>query len=207
MDLTYCGGNCLEIAVKKETIVIDGALGSIGLKDITEKDGVYIATQPVFNPAVTDAITIDGPGEYEVRGVSIKGVAAQRMLDDSSVKNATMYRIVAEGVSIVVVGHVYAPLTETQLEALGVVDIAVVPVGGNGYTLDGHQAAAVVRQLEPKVVIPTHYEDKGVTYEVPQQPLADFLKEVGGEHQVMGSYKLKGAVFPSSLTVVELTRS
>lgn len=207
MELTYRGGNCIEIAVKKETIIVDGALKALGLKDITEKDGVYVATQVGLNPAAPDALMIDGPGEYEVRGVSIKGVSAQRMLDDKDVKKATMYKFVVDGVSIAVVGHVFAPLTDDQLEELGIIDIAIVPVGGNGYTLDGHQAAGVVRQLEPKVVIPTHYEDAGVHYEVPQNSLAEFIKEVGGEHQQMDSFKLKGAVLPATLTTIELRRA
>ena len=207
MELTYRGGNCIEIAVKKETIVIDGNVHELGLKNVTEKAGVYIATQQGFNPVVESATTIDGPGEYEARGVSVKGVSAQRMLDDAGVKKSTIYRIMYDGVSIVVVGHIFAPLPDSVLEEIGLVDVVIVPVGGGGYTLDGHQAAVVVRQLEPKVVIPTHYADPAVKYEVPQESLAEFLKEIGGEHEVVSSYKIKGGVVPATLTVIEITRS
>ena len=112
-----------------------------------------------------------------------------------------------DGVSIVVVGHIFAPLPDSVLEEIGLVDVVIVPVGGGGYTLDGHQAAMVVRQLEPKVVIPTHYADPAVKYEVPQESLAEFLKEIGGEHEVVSSYKIKGGVVPATLTVIEITRS
>ena len=207
MELTYRGGNCIEIAVKKETIVIDGHIHELGLKNVTEKAAVYIATQQGFNPVVESATTIDGPGEYEARGISVKGVSAQRMLDDKSVKKSTIYRIVYEGVTLVVVGHVFAPLSDEILEEIGVVDIAIVPVGGGGYTLDGHQAAGVVRQLEPEVVIPTHYADIATKYEVPQEGLNEFLKEMGGEHETVSSYKIKGGILPATLTVIEITRS
>ncbi len=207
MELTYHGGNCIEIAVKKDTLIIDGALQQIGLKDVIGKDAVHIATQSSFEPVVSSATTIDGPGEYEVRGVSIKGVAAQRMLDDNSVKNTTIYKIVADGVAIAIVGHAYGPLSDDTLEAIGLVDIVVIPVGGGGYTLDAQQATLVVRQLEPKVVIPTHYADPAARYEVPQNNLDEFIKEIAAEHEVVSSYKIKNGVVPATLTVVEITRS
>ncbi len=206
MEISYRGGNCIEIAVKKETVVIDGALSKLGLKDINAKDGVYLATQPGWNPG-TDHLTIDGPGEYEVRGVSVKGISSTRMIDLHDEKNTTIYRIVVDGVSIVIVGHVRVPLTDDELEKIGVIDIAVVPVGGNGYTMDAHQAAGVVKQLEPKVVIPTHYDDKALKYEVPQNNLDEFIKEMSVEHETVSSYKIKGGILPPKLTVIEITRS
>lgn len=207
MEITYRGGNCVEFAIKKETVVIDGALSKLGLKDINAKDGVYLATQRGWNPEAAATMCIDGPGEYEVRGVSIKGVASTSMIALNDEKNATIYRVVLQGVTIVVVGHVRVPLNEDELEKIGVVDIAILPVGGNGYTMDAHQAAGVVKQLEPKVVIPTHYADPAITYEVPQNPIDEFLKEMSAEHEVVSSYKIKGAVLPAQLTVVEITRS
>lgn len=207
MELTYHGGNCVEIAVKKETIIIDGAITQLGLKNPTAKDAVYMATQKEFNPSKGEGLHIDGPGEYEVRGVSVKGIASVRMIELNDDKKATIYRLVVDGISLVIVGHVRVPLTEEELEKIGVVDIAIVPVGGNGYTLDSHQATKVVKQLEPKVVIPTHYADKVINYEVEQNPVDEFIKEMGAEHEKVTSYKLKNGVLPPSLTVVEIERS
>lgn len=207
MEVTYHGGNCIEIAVKKETIIIDGALSKLGLKDVTAKDAVYVATQKDFSPISVEGLHVDGPGEYEVRGVSVKGIASVRMVELNDDKKATIYRIVVDGISFVVVGHVRVPLTEDELEQIGVVDIAIVPVGGNGYTSDGHQATKVVKQLEPKVVIPTHYADGAISYEVTQNPVDEFIKEMAAEHETVNSYKLKGGTLPAQLTVVEITRS
>ena len=207
MDISYRGGNCIEIAVKKDTFVIDGKLSTLGLKDVTEKDAVYITTQSELDSAVDGSVSIDSPGEFEVRGVSVKGVAARRMIDAEGAKNTTVYAIVVDGVRVVVVGHIHESLTDEELEAIGLVDVAVVPVGGNGYTLDSHQATKVVKKLEPKVVIPTHYKDDGVSYEVPQNGLEEFIKEVSADHEIVSSYKIKGGVLPASLTVVEITRT
>ena len=208
MELTYRGGNCVEIAVKKETLVVDGKLSLVGLKDITEKDGVYLSTQSDFLIEREGAVSIDGPGEYEVRGVSVKGVSSECMIDGDGSKKATIYRIVAEGVRLVVTGHVRQPLTDEELEAIGVIDVAIVPIGGNGYTLDAHQAAKIVKQLEPKVVVPTHYADNALKYEVPQNDaVEEFVKELSAAHETVSSYKIKGGVLPATLTVMEITRS
>ena len=140
--------------------------------------------------------------------ITVVGVPAKRTIDHEDVQQATMYRIATGEVTIAVVGHVVTPLSEEQLEALGVVDVAIVPVGGGGYTLDAHQAVAVVRQLDPKVVIPTHFADKDTKYEVPQMELEPFLKELGAEqHETMPKWKVKNGMIPDTLQVIELTRS
>jgi L-ascorbate metabolism protein UlaG (beta-lactamase superfamily) len=111
-------------------------------------------------------------------------------------------------VSIVVLGHVASPLSEEQLEEINVVDIVIIPIGGNGYTFDAHQAVEAVRQINPKVVIPTHYEDSAVKYEVPQMGLEAFVKELGAaEQETLSKFKIKNGVLPEVFTLVELTRS
>jgi L-ascorbate metabolism protein UlaG (beta-lactamase superfamily) len=154
-----------------------------------------------------DSVVVDRPGEYEVRDISIVGSAAERILDHDKSLNATIYRVVVGDVRFAVVGHVAAPLTDEQLETLGIIDVVIVPVGGSGYTLDAHQAVSVIRQIDPKVVIPTHYADKATQYEVPQMELEPFLKELGApQHEKVAKWKLKGPL-PELLTVVELDRT
>lgn len=206
MDIQYKGANCVVIDTKKVTIVTDPHLSQVGLKDITPKDAIVVATQVEFATA-SDNVIIDQPGEYEVKDVSITGVAAKRLIDHDDSRQAAVYRVVMGDVAFAVIGHVAAPLTEEQLEALGVVDVAIIPVGGSGYTLDAHQATEVVRQLDPKVVIPTHYADKDTKYEVPQMELEPFVKELGAEHETMPAWKIKNGILPEVLTVIELTRT
>jgi L-ascorbate metabolism protein UlaG (beta-lactamase superfamily) len=206
MDIEYKGGNCVVLSTKKATIVIDPKLSDLGLKDVAPKDAVIVATQSAFS-VVTDEVAVDEPGEYEVKNISIVGVPARRLIERDDIQKATMYRIVIGDVAIAIIGHVATPLDEAQLESLGVIDIAIVPVGGSGYTLDAHQAVAVVRQLDPKLVIPTHYADKAINYEVPQMELEPFIKELGATHEVMPKLKLKNGILPDVLTVVELQRT
>jgi len=207
MDIEYKGGNCVVISSKKAVLSIDPKLSSIGLKDIAPKDAVVIATQPDFT-VESDVLVIDQPGEYEIRDISVKGVPAQRMLDAEGELSATMYRVVIDGVRIAVLGHVFAPLSDATLEMLGVIDVVIIPVGGNGYTMDGHQAVGVVRQIDPRVVIPTHYADASVKYEVPQEDLEPFTKELSApQHEVLAKWKVKNGVLPETLTLIELQRT
>lgn len=207
MDIEYKGANCVVITTKKSSVVTDPKLSAVGLKDILPKNAVVIATQPDFLVSSEDSVVVDRPGEYEVRDISIVGGAAERMIDHDKSLNATVYRVVVGDVRFAVVGHVAAPLTDEQLETLGIIDVVIVPVGGSGYTLDAHQAVSVIRQIDPKVVIPTHYADKAIQYEVPQMELDPFLKELGAsQHEKMTKWKLKGAL-PELLTVFELERT
>jgi L-ascorbate metabolism protein UlaG (beta-lactamase superfamily) len=207
MDIEYKGANCLVITTKKATLVIDPKLSVDGLKDITPKNAIVVATQLGLLAAGEDAVIVDRPGEYEVRNISVTGIAAERMVDHDKSLQSTVYRLVVGDVSIAVIGHVATPLTEEQLETLSVVDVVIVPVGGNGYTLDAHQAVSVIRQIDPKIVIPTHYADVAIDYEVPQMDLEPFLKELGApNHEKLSKWKSKGGI-SDVLTVIEIERT
>lgn len=207
MDIEYKGANCILITTKKTVVVIDPKLSHVGLKDIVPKNAIVLATQPDLLVAGEEAVVIDRPGEYEARNVSVTGAAAERMIDHDKSQQATIYRLTVGDVTFAVLGHVAVPLSEEQLEALGVVDVVIVPIGGNGYTLDSHQAVSVVRQIDPKVVIPTHYADKSVKYEVPQMELEPFVKELGApQHDTVPKWKIKGPL-PEILTLMEIERT
>jgi L-ascorbate metabolism protein UlaG (beta-lactamase superfamily) len=209
MEIEYKGANCIIIKTKQSLIAVDPNLSAMGLKDQVGKAAVQVVTQPEFGVTGAEALMLDGPGEYEVSNVSIKGVPAQRHIDTPDMgKKATMYRFDAGDITLAVIGHVNGPLTEEQLEELGLIDVAVVPVGGNGYTLDAHGAVQVIRQLDPKIVIPTHFADDATKYEVPQASLEDFVKELGATvGEETAKLKLKGGALPETLTLYVLSRT
>ncbi|MEP6710182.1 MAG: MBL fold metallo-hydrolase [Candidatus Saccharibacteria bacterium] len=209
-DIEYKGGNTVVIATKKASLVIDPKQSVVGLKDFVVKDAIELATEERFAlSSETARLAIEGPGEYEVADFSIRGVAASRHIDtEEAQKLGTIYRIEVGDVRIALVGNIANTLDEDQLEALGVVDIAIIPVGGGGYTLDATSAAGLVRQIDPKVVIPVHYADKALKYEVPQDALATFVSELGAPVETVPKYKIKSAAaIPLVLTVIEVSRS
>lgn len=209
-DIEYKGGNTVVIATKKATLVIDPKQSVVGLKDLAVKDAVQLATEERFIvPDGAYQLVLEGPGEYEVSDFSIRGIPAVRHIDtDDSLPVSTVYRIEVGGVTIAVIGNIAPKLSEDQLESIGVVDMVIIPVGGGGYTLDATSAASLVRNIDPKVVIPVHYADAALKYEVPQGDLETFTKELGAPIEETAKYKIKSiATVPEVLTTVVVTRS
>lgn len=209
-DLEYKGGNTVIFSSKKVSITVDPKLSVVGLKDVKTKDEVELATETRFSINNPEArIIIDSPGEYEVGDFTIRGIAATRHIDTpEQEKLSTVYRLECGDVKVAVLGNIDTKLDEDQLEAIGVVDILIIPVGGGGYTLDATSAAALTRSIEPKVVIPVHYADSALKYEVPQDELATFVSELGAPVETSAKYKVKSSTsLPAVLTVIELTRS
>lgn len=207
-EIEYKGGNTVIISTKKAKLITDPKQSVVGLKDLSTKDAIVIATEARFATSSDDALlNIEGPGEYEVSDFSIHGVAVQRHLDAEG-KAATIYRIEVGDVRIALLGNIIGKLTEDQLEELGVVDMAIIPVGGNGYTLDATSAAQLLRLIDAKVVIPVHYADESLKYEVPQDELEVFKKECGGEVEQHAKLKIKSSsALPVTQTIIELERS
>ena len=209
MDIDYKGGNCILITAKKTVMAVDPKLSDLGLNDQGQKATVQLLTQPRFGAAHSeDTLVIDGPGEYEVQNISIKGIAARAHIDAKTEPlRATIYRIDTDDLSMAILGHIEPELTDEQLEEIGVVDVLVVPVGGNGYTLDATGAIRLVRAIDPKAVIPTHYAENGVTYPVPQAELDIFLKEIGAPAEELSRVKLKAGALPETFMVYNLKRT
>lgn len=205
MDLQFFGANCVKISGKNASIVIDDNLASLGLKPATKPGDVALFSGQHDEPAVEVKLVIDQPGEYEVANVSVRGIAAKSHMDDPSIKpeggSATIFKIILDDIELVSLGHISSDLSDDQLEAIGSVDVLLIPVGGNGYTLDPLGALKVIKKIEPKMIIPTHYADSAIKYEVPQQELANALKELSMEpKETVDKLKLKSADFLSDVT-------
>lgn len=210
LEVEYKGGNTVVIGTKQGTIVTDPILSVVGLKDVSTKEKIEVATEARFSTNSPDArLNIEGPGEYGIGPFDIRGVAAQRHLDsESDPKISTIYRIEANDIRIGLLGNIYEKLSEEQLEELGIIDVLIIPVGGGGYTLDATGAASLVRKIDPKVVIPVHYADSALKYEVPQDALQTFVTELGAPVEETPKFKLKQATnLPPVLTIVQVTRS
>ena len=181
MDIQFYGANCIVITTKQVRLVFDDNLATLGGHSVARDGDVCLFTTAHPESIVGAKLTIDTPGEYEANGVSIHGIQTRSHMDGDTERNAVMYKVTIGDTRVLVTGHIYPILSETRLEDIGLVDIMIVPVGGNGYTLDPTGALQVVKQIEPKVIIPTHYEDAALKFEVPQQTLDDALKAIGME--------------------------
>lgn len=180
MDIQFYGANCVAFTYKGVRVVVDDNLSDLGGKGVLKADDVALYT--TAHGAPTPArLLLDGPGEFEVGDISIVGIAARAHIDEPGQKQATMFKLIAGDQSALITGHVYPELSDAQLEAISVVDVLVVPVGGNGYTLDPVGALKLIKEIDPKLVVPTHYADKALNYPMPQQELDNALKELSME--------------------------
>ena len=208
MDIQFHGANCVTIATKQARIVIDDNLADLGGKTVAKEGDVALFTGPHAEPSQKPKIVIDQPGEYEVSNVSMYGIATRAHIDESNVKNATSYKIIIDDVRIFVAGHIYPELTDRQLETIGMIDIMIVPVGGNGYTLDAIGALKLIKKIEPKVIIPTHYDAQGLNYPVPQQTLEDVLKNLSMEpKETVAKLKVKPSELGDTTQLIVLEQA
>lgn len=206
MDIEYYGANCVSIKTKAVNIVVDPTLNT-SVKKSNSAENVILSTMGEMRNVQQDYFLIDMPGEYEHNDVSVKGIPVHRHTDEGG-QNGTMYRISLDGIRIAIIGHTDAPIDDDDLEELGIIDIVIIPIGGGGYTLDARDAVTIVRQISPTIVIPTHYDDGKTQYEVPQEKIDQFIKDMGGQHEKVTALKLKTASnLPEALTVFELARS
>ena len=176
MQIDFFGANCLRLKSNGTTLVFDDNLASLGGKGVAGKDDVVCLTNDGLIPEPAAAkIVFNTPGSYEVSEILIDAVRADGFMGGDH-PHATVYKVVCEDINLAVVGHVQPKLSDAQLEELGLVDVLFVPVGGNGYTLDAAGALQLTKSIDPKLAIPTHYEQKGLKYEVPQQSCEEFIK-------------------------------
>lgn len=208
MELQYYGANCIKLTTKKATITVDDNLAEVGLKSVAKAGDILLFTGKHQGDFKEPKLTLDQPGEYEVSDISIQGIAARSHMEaNEKAKDATIFKIMTDDVRIVVIGHIYPELSDKQLEAIGTVDILVIPVGGNGYTLDPISALKVIKKIEPKLVVPTHYADKALKYEVPQQDLDNAIKELAMEpKETVAKLKFKPAELTDTTQLVILER-
>lgn len=181
MDFQFFGANCVTIGYKSTRIVVDDNLESLGKKSVVKSGDIVLLTNTTEASLSEAKIVIDCPGEYEVADISIVGIPARSHMDEEKQKSTTMYKITTNDIDVLITGHIYPKLSDNQLEKIGICDVVILPVGGHGYTLDSKGALDVIKEIEPKLVIPTHYDIKGINYPVPQTPITDALKEMGME--------------------------
>lgn len=201
MEIEFFGANCFRITTKKATLTVDDNLSELGAKPVSKANDVLLYTMTHTEPTAEPRLLIDQPGEYDVSNISIQGVPARSHMDEEGKQSATIYKISADDISLAIVGHIYPELTDDELEQIGTVDVLIIPVGGNGYTLDATGALSIIKKIEPKIVIPSHYAAKNLKFEVPQQDLEGALKELAMEpKERIAKLKLKAADLTSEGT-------
>jgi L-ascorbate metabolism protein UlaG (beta-lactamase superfamily) len=169
LDIVWNGHACFRLRGRETTVVTDPYDRSIGFPPLKLNADVVTISHAHPHHAHIDSVqpagsrvrTVDGPGEYEMAGSLIEGVATYRDKQRGKERGKnTAFLIHLDDVSICHLGALAHTLSSSQIEALKDADVLLVPVGG-GTTLDASAAAEVVSQLEPRIVIPMYYGTPG----------------------------------------------
>jgi L-ascorbate metabolism protein UlaG (beta-lactamase superfamily) len=210
MEIIWYGHSCFRLAERGFATVVTDPFDSqtAGYAPLKLKaDIVTVSHAAPGHNHVTAVkgknLVITGPGEFEIGGVFITGVQTngytKRAADE--LRN-TLYVFDFDGVTVAHLGDLSRVPSQTEIEALGNVHVALVPVGGGG-GLTAAKAVEVVSLLEPGIVIPMHYgtPDSGIKL----APVTKFLKEMGlGEIAPQPSLKISRGSVPEETRVVIL---
>lgn len=184
MQINWLGHSCFKIVGKQTTVVMDPFAPDMGysLGSPTARIVTVSHDHPghSYVQGVGDAPKrVNGPGEYEIAGVLIVGIATYHDADGGKTRGTnTVYVIEIDDIAVCHLGDLGHLLTAAQVEEIDHVDVLLVPVGGVS-TINAPVAAEVVRQLEPKVVIPMHYQTRALKREL--EPVDRFLREIGAK--------------------------
>ena len=182
MNISWLGHSCFRIGGSQATVITDPYSPTLGYS--LGKPTANIVTVSHQHPghSYVQGIggkprLVNGPGEYEINGVLIIGMATFHDAEGGRKRGRnTVYLIEVDEVSVCHLGDLGHLLTVEQVEEIDNVDVLLLPVGGVS-TINAPMAAKVVRQLEPKVVIPMHYKTQALNWEL--EPVDGFLKEIG----------------------------
>jgi len=214
MDILWHGQACFEIRIpsnqaEKKTIVIDPFSPDYGLKLPSLTADILLISHNHPDHSNIKAVKgkpflIEGPGEYEIKGAFIQGIAGSHgSFQKKDLGKITIYTLEAEGMRLCHLSDLgQKELTPEQLEVIGEVDILMVPTGGS-YTIDGETAQKIVNQIEPKIVIPMHYRLPKL--KVKLDGVEAFLKAMGQEEiEPQAGLKIKKQGLPAETKIVVL---
>ena len=186
MIITWIGHSCFKIQDKVGpdgvTLVVDPYDPKIGLKMPSFEADIALVTHDHFDHNNIKALrgepfVIKSAGEYDVKGVLVEGIESLHDDKNGSERGRNIiYRIEMDNITVAHLGDLGHTLDDKQLEKLAGVDILLVPVGGI-YTIDAKTAVEVVSQIEPRIIIPMHYQVKGLSVNI--DGVDKFVKEMG----------------------------
>lgn len=214
MEITWYGHSCFRLTERSMATVVTDPYDSkqVGYEALKIKGDIVTISHDTAGHNFASAVKgtshiINGPGEYEIGGVFITGIHTnghtKKTMDEP---RNTMYLIDYNGINVLHMGDLNRVPTQTEVETLGPIHVALVPVGAGG-SLSAIKAAEVISLLEPNIVIPMHYATPhSANQTVKLEPLSRFLKEMGlGSLESVPSIKIPNAnSLPDETRVVVL---
>jgi L-ascorbate metabolism protein UlaG (beta-lactamase superfamily) len=194
MEITYLGLSCLRLRGRDVQVLVDPpaatlpGLGRARPDIVVRTDGETVTDR--LHPREDHPQEVSGPGEFEVRGVSVRGLPTGP---------TTIMRIEVDDVCVAALGRLDRQLTEEEVDQLGRVDVLAIPVGGVD-ALGAVAATKVVNAIAPAIVVPVRYRSPGVPGAGDYEPIDKFAKEMGlTEGSLASQPKLSLASSPGTI--------
>jgi L-ascorbate metabolism protein UlaG (beta-lactamase superfamily) len=210
MEIVWYGHSCFRFIERGMAAVVTDPFDSdvIGYEPLKLRADIVTVSHEAPGHNFISAVKgtshkLTGPGEFEIGGVFITGVQT----DSNGKKNSekprnTLFLFDFDGLTIAHLGDLSQVPSQSEVEALGTVNVALVPVGG-GNGLNAAKAAEVISLLEPNIVIPMHYEYPAGKLSL--DPLSKFLKEMGlTTHETVPMLKVTRSGLPDETKVIVL---
>ncbi len=211
MEITWYGLSCFRLTERNMATVVTDPFDHhvAGYEPLKLRGDVVTVSHDAPGHNFVSAVkgrehVLTGPGEYEIGGVFITGVQTNGNKKRTSEEpRNTLYVFDYEGITIAHLGDLSHVPSQTEIEALGSIHIALVPVGGGG-GLTPAKAVEVISLLEPGIVIPMHYGTSQCNLKL--APVSKFLKEMGlGDIEPQPALKLGHGAIPDETRVVILS--
>lgn len=203
VEITWLGRNCFRIKGREGTVVTDPCPPESGYRIQKPQAEVVTISRPddpgySYRDGVAgEPFALDAPGEYEVGGILVTGVATKR---PDGHRN-TVFVCELDGIRVGHLGLPGGPLASGVLEELKDIDILLLPVGG-GNSIGGMLAQDVMTTIDPKIAIPMNYRTEFEQLEL--EPLEKFLKETGARAEPQPRLQVSRAQLPADLTLTIL---
>lgn len=213
MDITWYGLSCFRLRESGATVICDPFdKKCVGLSmPRVRADIVTIShDRPGHNCASAisgDPKVLTGPGDYEIKNVFVTGLTTYHQAKEGEVPERNVaFFFDFDGLTVGHLGDLGQIPQQRQVEDLNELDVLLVPVAGHN-TLDPSRLTEVISLLEPKLVIPMHYQHKGLSPELAEslEPVDKFLKELGvSDPEVEDSLKISRTSLPEETQVILL---
>jgi L-ascorbate metabolism protein UlaG (beta-lactamase superfamily) len=219
MEITWYGHSCFRLTERSYATVVTDPFDSkaIGYDSLKLRSDIVTVSHDAPGHNNTDAVkgvshVIDGPGEFEIGGVFVTGVQtdgsgsgkkkSKTKENGTAPARNTIYVFDYDGITVAHLGDLKEVPTQSEIELLGTINVALVPVGGGG-GLTAAKAAEVISLLEPNLVIPMHYATPAA--KVSLDSLNKFIKEMGlSKADSQPSIKVTRSGLPGETRVVVL---
>ncbi|MBU4348388.1 MBL fold metallo-hydrolase [Patescibacteria group bacterium] len=204
MIINWYGEGCFKIQMGDFTLVTDSFDSKLGLNPARGKFDVSLKTisaWPIKEEKEEDSAVLIGPGEYEIKGFEIKGISLKKQSSDSFFK--TIYLVKIEDTTLCFLGHISDYPDENVLEELESIDILFIPAGGTPF-IKQELAAKLVKQINPKIIIPTFFKVPGLKRQTAS--IKDFADDLGikPEQEDKLTIKKKDLIVLKSTKLVQL---